>query len=423
MRFERLQDWLQWQEQLHPQEIDLGLERVALVASRLGLDEPSCKVITVAGTNGKGSSLAMLESIYREAGYRVGLYTSPHLFEYNERIRINGRLIDDPSLCQAFAAIDEARAETSLSYFEFGTLAALWCFNQHELDIILLEVGLGGRLDAVNLVDADVALITSIDIDHVDWLGHDREVIGLEKAGIMRSGRPAIISDPEPPAQMLEFAQNLGAELMCLGVDYHFQRGSEDWSWAAGVNTLEHLAFPGLGGEFQFNNASGVLMAIQFLQRDLPVSVEVISLGLSQTRVMGRLMVVQERPRVLFDVAHNPQGARALSTYLAENPVQAATHVVIGIMADKDIHGLLDSLCTQVSSWHVCAPDVSRSMPSDQLKIAVGQVCGGEVNSYASVANAFDAALKVAAQEDQIVVMGSFFTVAEAWPDQYNAHL
>ncbi len=423
MRFERLQDWLQWQEQLHPREIDLGLDRVALVARRLGVDRPGCKVITVAGTNGKGSSLAMLESIYREAGYRTGLYTSPHLFKYNERIRINGRFIDDSSLCQAFAAIDEARGETSLSYFEFGTLAALWCFRQHELDVILLEVGLGGRLDAVNLVDADVALITSIDIDHVDWLGDDREVIGLEKAGIMRSGRPAIISDPEPPLQMQEYARKLGARLMCLGKDFHYHKQADEWSWSTSEGALESLALPALSGEFQFNNASGVLMAIQVLQNVLPVAIEAMSRGLSRTRIVGRLMVVQEQPRVLFDVAHNPHGARALAAYLQQNPVAGATHVVIGIMSDKDVHGLLTGLCAQVSSWHVCAPDVGRSMPADQLKKAVEEVCGGKVSSYDGVATAFDQALTLAQPEDQVVIMGSFFTVAEAWPDQYNGQL
>jgi dihydrofolate synthase/folylpolyglutamate synthase len=377
MRFKRLRDWLQWQEQLHPQEIDLGLDRVATVARRLGLDQPRCKVITVAGTNGKGSSLAMLERIYLEAGYSAGLYTSPHLFEYNERIRVNGQTIDDLSLCQAFAAIDEARGEISLSYFEFGTLAALWCFNQSELDIILLEVGLGGRLDAVNLVDADVALITSIDIDHTDWLGSDREKIGLEKAGIMRSGRPAIISDPEPPVQMLEYAHKLGAELMCLGKEFRFEKKAEEWSWSTGGCTLDHLALPAIGGEFQFNNASGVLMAIQTLQHVLPVSVETISRGLSTTRIVGRLMVVQDHPRILFDVAHNPHGARALGAYLAQNPVPGATHVVIGIMADKDVHGLLGGLCSQVTNWYTCAPDMRRSLPAEQLKASVDQVCGG----------------------------------------------
>jgi dihydrofolate synthase / folylpolyglutamate synthase len=423
MRFQRLQDWLQWQEQLHPREIDLGLERVAVVASRLGIDHPKSRVITVAGTNGKGSSLAMLEKIYLEAGYQTGLYTSPHLFAYNERIRINGASIDDESLCQAFEAIDQARGDISLSYFEFGTLAALWCFNHHELDIILLEVGLGGRLDAVNIIDPDVALITTVDVDHTDWLGSDRETIGLEKAGIMRRGRAAVVSEPDPPQSVSRYARKLGADLMCLEKDFRYETGRSDWSWICHDQVMAALPFPGLSGEFQFDNASGVLAAIKVLQPILPVDIEAIAKGLKSVSIPGRLMEIQKEPRVLLDVAHNVQGARALAGYLKAQPVNGRTHIVIGVMADKDIAGMLRYLCDQADHWYVCRPEISRAMPADQLGSLVREICETEVIRHNSVADAFQHALNSAAENDQIIVMGSFFTVAEAWSDQYNAEV
>ena len=299
-RFQTLAGWLNWQEGLHPKKIDLGLERVADVASRLGTLQLEQTVITVAGTNGKGSSVAFLESILSAAGYRVGTYTSPHLFRYNERIRINSHEVDDAALCEAFAAVDEARGTSTLSYFEFGTLAALQLFSQAPLDIVVLEVGLGGRLDAVNIIDATVALVTSVGIDHCAWLGTDRESIGREKAGIFRATRPAICSDPAPPASVEKHAQKIGADWYCLGQAYDYTEEPGGWTWRGAGRALEALPCPSLPGKHQLNNAAGVLMALELLSGQHPVTRAAIEQGLQSVSLPGRCQVVAGAVEQIF---------------------------------------------------------------------------------------------------------------------------
>jgi len=416
MRFNDLDAWLHWQETLHPSEIELGLDRVSEVARRMGVLGNQSKVITVAGTNGKGSSLSMLESIYRAAGYQTGLYTSPHIHRYNERIRINGLEVQDDLLCQAFESVDQARGEISLSYFEFGTLAALQIFSGSHLDILLLEIGLGGRLDAVNIVDADVALITAIDIDHVDWLGGDRETIGREKAGIMRQGHVAVVSDPGPPGSISDYADEIGAHCLQAGRDYHFLRHEQGWEWSLGDVHYSELPAPALQGEFQYQNAAGVLAVIEMLKADMPVSDQAVVQGLSTAQCPGRMMRLSQSPEVIIDVAHNPQSVRSLTQYLSQHPVKGRTVAVLGVMADKDVGQMLELLRPLVSSWYLVRPDVARAMSLESLAEALseaglqGKICG-------EVMQGLEAARQEVSKEDRIIVFGSFFTVAEAMPE------
>jgi dihydrofolate synthase/folylpolyglutamate synthase len=418
MRFETLEQWLAWQETLHPKAIDLGLERVARVAGRLGLLQPAHAVITVAGTNGKGSTVALLESIYRCAGYRVGAYTSPHLLRYNERIRIHGALASDEALCRAFDAVDSARGEESLSYFEFGTLAALWLFREAAPDVVILEVGLGGRLDAVNIVDPDVAVVTSIGIDHEAWLGSDREGIGAEKAGIFRATRPAVCGDPQPPASIEKTAQTLGAELHMAGQDFSWQAGSSgrDWRWQGpGAVVLEDLPMPALSGPIQFNNAATALTAVTLLQARLPVSREALERGLEQVRLPGRFQRLRDNPLVILDVVHNPQGAQVLAASLAHQPVPGRTLAVLAMMADKDVTAVIAALAAQVDRWFAAGlPDVPRAMTvqalGERLAAAVG---AAEVSRHATVASAYQGACAAAGPGDRVLVLGSFYTVSQ----------
>jgi dihydrofolate synthase/folylpolyglutamate synthase len=416
MRFNDLDAWLKWQETLHPSEIELGLDRVSEVARRMGVLQSQSKVITVAGTNGKGSSLSMLESIYRAAGYQTGLYTSPHIHRYNERIRINGLEVQDGLLCQAFESVDQARGEISLSYFEFGTLAALQIFSESHLDILLLEIGLGGRLDAVNIVDADVALITAIDIDHVDWLGGDRETIGREKAGIMRQGHVAVVSDPNPPESISDYADEVGAHCVQAGRDYHFLRHEQGWEWSLGDVHYPELPAPALQGEFQYQNAAGVLAVIEMLQADMPVSDQAVVQGLSTAQCPGRMMQLSQSPEIIIDVAHNPQSVRSLAQYLSQYPVKGRTVAVLGVMADKDVGQMLEVLRPLISSWYLVKPDVARAMSLESLAEVLseaglqGKICG-------EVMQGLEAARQEVGKEDRIIVFGSFFTVAEAMPE------
>ena len=416
MRFNDLDAWLKWQETLHPREIELGLDRVSEVARRMGLLQSKAKVVSVAGTNGKGSSLSMLESIYRAAGYQTGLYTSPHIHRYNERIRINGLEVRDDLLCEAFESVDQARGDISLSYFEFGTLAALQIFSGSHLDILLLEIGLGGRLDAVNIMDADVALITAIDVDHVDWLGGDRETIGREKAGIMRQGHVAVVSDPSPPESISEYADEIGAHYVQAGRDYQYLRHAEGWEWALGEAHYSELPAPALQGEFQYQNAAGVLAVVEVLQPDMPVSVQDIKEGLSTAQCPGRMMRLSQSPEVIIDVAHNPQSVGSLAQYLSQHPVKGRTVAVLGVMADKDVGQMLEVLGPLISSWYLVKPDVARAMSLESLAEALseaglqGRICG-------EVMQGVEAARQEVGKEDRIIVFGSFFTVAEAMPE------
>jgi len=418
-RFNSLTHWLNWQETLHPSKIDLGLERVAHVAGRMQLLAPAHGVITVAGTNGKGSSIAMLEAILLSADYRTGCYSSPHLLRYNERIRIAGKEIDDATLCAAFDAVDRARGDISLSYFEFGTLAALFIFSQSSLDIALLEVGMGGRLDAVNILDADAALVTAIDIDHSAWLGEDRNTIGREKAGIFRTGRPAICSDPEPPASVPRQAQMLSARWYALGSEFNWTRSGQGWTWQTSGKVCEDLPIPALPGTHQLNNAAGVLMVLETLAERFPVPRTAIEQGLASVTLPGRCQVLPGAVESILDVAHNPASAEKLAQLLRQRRTQGQTRLVLGMLNDKDVATFTAMLTPVVDHWYLAALPGDRGLSAQDLYLQIHHhdIHGdmhGKPRQFPDVATAFRHAHADAEEGDRVVVCGSFVTVAEA---------
>lgn len=416
-----LTDWLSWLETLHPTEIELGLERINNVYKRLCQRRPARHVITVAGTNGKGSTIAMLESILLHAGYSVGSYTSPHLHHYNERVRVDGVDMSDKSLCRAFERVNTARGEVSLTYFEFGTLAALDLFTRHDLDIVLLEVGLGGRLDAVNIVDPDIAVITTIALDHEEWLGSDREAIGMEKSGIMREGIPVICGDRQPPQSLLQRAEELQVQLHCLGQQFDYEADTETWNWwtDVGHGKLSHIGLPqpALSGGFQLDNAAVVLATLQCLS-DMPTDRTDIEEGLEHVRLPGRFQLLASEVPCIYDVAHNPHAAAALAQSLQARPVKGRTRMVFGAMADKDIGLIVDELSAVVDQWYLAAPVIARAAQPEQMTRILREQGISEDNMkwYGSVMQAVDAARAEATDDDRVVICGSFYTVAEALP-------
>lgn len=414
-RFDRLSDWLAWQERLHPNAIDLGLERVRVVLERLGLGRPAQPIITVGGTNGKGSTVAFLDAMLQAAGYRTGVYTSPHILRYNERIRVAGRQAGDAELCAAFARIDAARADISLTYFEFGTLAALDIFRASNIDVMLLEVGMGGRLDAVNAVDADCAIVTTVDLDHCEWLGPDRESIGFEKAGIYRAGRPAICADPMPPCSVLERAQEIGAELYRSGSEYSFRREAECWFWQGPVRVLERLPLPRLPGDQQLANAAAALVALASLQSRLPVADRALRQGLAAAGLPGRFQVVAGPVEWIYDVAHNPQAAAALACTLSQRPCRGRTHVVLAMLRDKDCLAVAGRLAVAADAWYLAGLGGSRGQNGSELaRILTKLGIIGMISVLDDVAAACTAAACAARPGDRVVVCGSFHTVASA---------
>lgn len=415
MRFDSLEKWLSWQEGMHPSAIELGLERIRAVLGRLALKPYRCPLITVAGTNGKGSSVALLESILSAAGYRVGVYTSPHLFRYNERVRIAGEAVPDQALCSAFERVDRARSGISLTYFEFGTLAALTLFAEYRLDAIVLEVGMGGRLDAVNVVDPDVALVTSLAIDHADWLGEDRETIGREKAGIFRAGRPAVCSDSHPPASISETATALGAPLVLLGRDFGYRVEGEGWEWWGARRVLSGLPRPALRGRCQLQNAAGVLMALERLRERLPVARQQVARGLMNVRLAGRFQVEPGPVTRIFDVAHNPDAAHELAANLQSLAPQGKVIGVWAMLADKDIDGFVAPLAGCIDQWYIAPLKGPRGASTADLEAALNGRGQREQRSFASVGEAYRCALMYAQAGDCVVVCGSFFTVAESF--------
>ncbi|AMN47492.1 dihydrofolate synthase / folylpolyglutamate synthase [Steroidobacter denitrificans] len=425
MRFDRLSDWLGWQQALHPSVIDLGLTRVRQVLAHLHWQRPACPIITIGGTNGKGSSVALLTCILAEAGYRVGSLSSPHLLRYNERITIAGREISDASLVAAFARIDAARGADTLTFFEFNTLAALLVFETAGLDAIVLEVGMGGRLDAVNVVDADVAMITSIALDHCDWLGHDLEAIAREKAGIMRAARPVIFGSREVPAAIRAAARTLDSDLRCLGHDFDWTRAGRaaaqspaGWNWHGRQDVLEGLPRPALQGDIQFDNASAVLAALACLSVRLPVGRAAIERGLMRVHLPGRFQIIdaaESSPAEwILDVAHNPQAAHSLAGQLAQRPCRGRTIAVCGILGDKDAAGIVAPLQAAMDAWIVVGLDSPRALQSGLLADRLRQAGAGNVSDAPDVAAGCRAAAAMARPGDRIVVFGSFLTVGPA---------
>ncbi len=425
-RFSSLDEWLVWQEQFHPRPIDLGLERVTDVYCRLSDKPKTIPTITVAGTNGKGSCVAFLESIYRAQGYKVGAYTSPHILRYNERIRISGQPCSDEAICAAFERIETVRGETSLSYFEFGTLAALDLFSRAAVDVRILEVGLGGRLDAVNIVDPDVAVVTTIAIDHVDWLGHTEEAIAREKAGIFRAGVPAVIGDNRVPASLLQTAREKQAEVFQLGRDFDYQKQVNNWDWSMspapssppghkGAQVkLSGLPAPVLKGEHQYRNAAAVLMAVETLQTNLPVAEQAIHLGLRETRLQGRFQLIEADKPVLLDVGHNPQAVQTLLDHLQAHFPEARIHAVFAMMKDKDIPGVLAMMRERVARWYLAPLKNPRAAPEELLNHYFRQLKIDNVNrGYTDFAAAFKDAHGNALPGEMILIFGSFFLVSE----------
>ncbi len=405
-----LASWLGFIERQHPKTIALGLERVAEVLRRLdtGL---RCPVITVAGTNGKGSTCAMLESILTAAGYRTALYSSPHLLRYNERVRIGAREADDVALCEALAAVEKARGDTPLTYFEYGTLAALWLFARERIEAAILEVGLGGRLDAVNAVDADCAVLTSVGVDHVDYLGGTRESIGREKAGIFRAGRPAVVAEPDPPDSVVSA---VGVKLF-FQKDFGYSAEPAQWSYWGPGGKRSGLAYPALRGSIQLRNASAALCALDALFDRLPIAMQDVRRGLAEVALPGRFQVLPGRPQVILDVAHNVEAAKALARNLAASGFAAETIAVCGMLRDKDIAGVLRELAPRIDRWHLATLSGPRAASAAEIG---SQLRGApDVHQFASPSEAFAAAKKRAGENDKIVVFGSFLTVGEimAW--------
>ena len=408
-----LSDWLAHAERLHTKNIELGLDRVRLVAQRLGLGF-ACPVITVAGTNGKGSTCAMLESILMNAGYRTGVYSSPHLVHFEERLRLSGQQVAADLLLPHFEAVEAARAEVSLTYFEFTTLAILRCMAAQKLDAVVLEVGLGGRLDAVNIIDPDCAVITSIDLDHMDFLGPDRETIGYEKAGIMRTGRPAIVSDPMPPESVLARAKEIGAELWRFGHDFNVSGDKQQWGWAGRGRRYSGLAYPALRGANQLINAAGVLAALESLRQKLPITAQAVRVGLGLVELPGRFQIVPGEPTLVLDVAHNAHAVAALAENLDAMGFYPTTHGVFGVMADKDLAPILARIGPLIDRWYFCDLPTPRAAAAADLAAqwrAQNARTDAAESTHASPQAALDAAVAAADPADRIVVFGSFFTV------------
>jgi dihydrofolate synthase/folylpolyglutamate synthase len=429
-----LADWLSYLESLHPKTIALGLERVAQVKQRLNL-QADFPIITVGGTNGKGSVCAMLEAMLHAAGYRVGCYTSPHLLHYNERVRIAKKQASDAELCAAFEYIEQARCgkkdvgrdssrqddvgmnpdlQISLTYFEFGTLAAMQCFIEHQVDVAVLEVGLGGRLDAVNVFDNDCAVIASVDIDHTDYLGDTREQIAFEKAGIMRGGKVAICADSDVPQALRTRAQQVGAELWCIGIEFGFKQHQAQWDYSSKSGSRSALPYPSLRGAFQLHNASAALAALDALKDKLPVSMEAVRRGLVEVQLAGRFQLVPGKPTLILDVAHNPHAARSLAQNLATLPPCPHTYAVFAMLKDKDMAGVAAALGANIDTWLVAGIDTPRGATAAELAQALQQSgVRGEVLTFDNISEAVSYAYNAADENDRIAAFGSFHTVAE----------
>lgn len=412
-----LPEWLAYCEQLHPKNIDMGLERVRAVADAMHIHF-DCPVITVAGTNGKGSTCAMLESILGQAGYRTGVYTSPHLVNFEERLRLNGQSVDAAELVASFASVERARAlngtEVSLTYFEFSTLAILDVMRRSPLDVVILEVGLGGRLDAVNIIDSDCAIITSVDLDHTELLGHDREQIGREKAGIMRTGCPVVVSDPMPPQSVLDRATEIGADLWRFGVDFNVSGDKQQWGWAGRGRRYSGLAYPALRGANQLVNAAGVLAALAALRERLPVTAQSVRSGFAFVELPGRFQIIPGQPTLVLDVAHNPHSVAALCANLDAMGFFPTTHAVFGAMADKDLAPMFAKLNPLIDNWYFTDLPTPRAATGAALRAQWQRQNTRKdtsASAHADPQQALQAAISAANPTDRIVVFGSFYTV------------
>jgi dihydrofolate synthase/folylpolyglutamate synthase len=414
-----LQDWLAHAERLHPKAIAMGLDRVRSVAQRMQIAF-RCPVVTVAGTNGKGSTCALLESIALQAGWRTGVYTSPHLVHFEERCRIRGQAVEPQALVSHFERVEAARQDVQLTYFEFTTLAILSLLAQAELDLVVLEVGLGGRLDAVNVIDTDCAVITSIDLDHQEFLGPDRESIGREKAGILRAGRPAIVSDPVPPKSVLEAAESLGCDLWLHGRDFNYAGDKQQWSWAGRGRRYAGLGYPALRGANQLLNASGVLAALTALRDRLPVTAQAVRNGLALVELPGRFQIIPGQPALVLDVGHNPHAIATLAANLDAMGFYPTTRAVFGVMGDKDLNAILQRMDPLVDRWYFCDLPTPRAASAASLQAlwqSQTKRRDAACSTHASPEEALRSAVAEADPTDRIVVFGSFYTVGGVLQD------
>jgi dihydrofolate synthase/folylpolyglutamate synthase len=418
--FDNLDDWLKYLETAHPVGIDMGLERVTRVKDALQLNFQAV-VFTVGGTNGKGSTCALLESVLLAASYKVGCHTSPHLLSFNERARVNGENVSDELLLEHFKAVELARASLpdapTLTYFEFTTLAIMHLFATADLDAVILEVGLGGRLDAVNMIDTDCAIVTSIDLDHMEYLGNTREKIAFEKAGIFRSDKPAICADPVPPQSLIDHAGSIGADLWLLGKDYNFQGDKQQWGWAGRGKRFSGLGYPALRGANQLLNASAVIAALIAVRDRLPVGAQEIRNGMAWVELPGRFQVLPGQPTIILDVAHNPHASAALAQNLENMAYHPYTIAVFGAMADKDIDGVLKPMMDKIDFWYLCDLPTPRAASAESLaarlrSLGFKEGADSGIEVFSSPALAYESALKKAGEGDRISVFGSFYTVA-----------
>lgn len=414
MRFQTLPQWLKWQESLHFTDVDPGLERVGLVWQQLGGSSTlPFTVITIAGTNGKGSSVAMLESILRTAGYRTATYTSPHLLQYNERICMDGKTCDDKTICEAFDRIDNARDDISLTYFEFATLAAVDIFSRSNIDIAILEVGMGGRLDAVNLFDTDIALITPISLDHTAWLGTNREAIGFEKAGIIRRGKPVVCSEITPPKSLTSYSTSLQSPTYLAGSEFNIAINKDQWHWSNSHIQLQNLPFPALMGAYQLQNAAAVLQVISLLNyQGYAISEEAIKSGLATVQLAGRFQQIHGDITTILDVTHNQQGAENLAKLLVEIPCHGQTFAVLSMLKDKDVAAVASILKPVIDAWYVAGLEGCRGMTSETLVAQLSNIIDEDrIRPFSTVIEAYDQAMITAKKGDRVIVFGSFHTV------------
>jgi len=408
-----LTDWLGYIESIHPSTIDLTLERIKIVIERLNLDI-SFPILTVGGTNGKGSTCSILESIYREAGYKVACYTSPHFLNFNERIKIQTLAVSDEVICEAFSRIESAREDVTLTYFEYGTIAAMIIFSEAHVDVAILEVGLGGRLDAVNVFDADCAIVTTVDLDHMDYLGHTREAIGFEKAGIYRPEKTAICGDFDPPQSLIKYAESIHADLKIIGKDFGYEAHHDSFDFLIDSTFVMNLPLPKLQGDFQLANATNALMAVKAMEDKLPLTEISIQKGITLTLLPGRFQEVKKMPSLIFDVAHNPQAARSLSHNLKTHVVPGKTIAVFSILKDKDIFGVINELNLDIDDWFIAEIQNERAASIENISNTIQKInLSAHIEAFKNIQEAYQFASKEVTRNDRIIVFGSFFTVAD----------
>ena len=408
-----LTDWLGYIESIHPSTIDLTLERIKIVIERLNLDI-SFPILTVGGTNGKGSTCSILESIYREAGYKVACYTSPHFLNFNERIKIQTLAVSDEVICEAFSRIELAREDVTLTYFEYGTIAAMIIFSEAHVDVAILEVGLGGRLDAVNVFDADCAIVTTVDLDHMDYLGHTREAIGFEKAGIYRTEKTSICGDFDPPQSLIKHAELIHADLKIIGKDFGYEAHHDSFDFLIDSTFVMNLPLPKLQGDFQLANATNALMAVKAMEDKLPLTEISIQKGITLTLLPGRFQEVKKMPSLILDVAHNPQAARSLSHNLKTHVVPGKTIAVFSILKDKDIFGVINELNLDIDDWFIAEIQNERAASIENISNTIQKINpSAHIETFKNIQEAYQFASKEVTRNDRIIVFGSFFTVAD----------